>query len=73
MQIDYDCHKDKDTKRLVADVSFHNPQMVALANGLSEYNEDLKNDKIDKEEYQIEIDSLMSIFNVPITENIDKK
>lgn len=35
-------------------------------------NGDLMNDKIDEEEYQIEIDSLMSMFNVPISEDIEQ-
>lgn len=73
MTIEYDCHKDENTNSLIANVSFHNPQMVALINGLSEYKKYLATDKIDKEEYNLEISSMMSMFNVPINEYIDKK
>lgn len=54
------------TKRLVTSIKIENPQIAALISRWNELNSELANDKIDTDEYNIWIDSLMNSFNIPI-------
>jgi hypothetical protein len=54
------------TRRLVANINVESPQIASLISRWNELNSDLENKKIDTEEYNIWIDSLMNSFNIPI-------
>ena len=55
-----------DTRRLVASINIESPQITSLVSRWNELNNELKNDKIDTDEYNIWIDSLMNSFNIPV-------
>ena len=54
------------TKRLVTSINIESPQIAALISNWTELNNDLKINKIDTDEYNIWIDSLMESFKIPI-------
>ena len=55
-----------DTRCLVASINIESPQIASLVSRWNELNNELKNDKIDADEYNIWIDSLMNSFNIPV-------
>ena len=55
-----------DTRRLVASINIESPQIASLVSRWNELNNELKNDKIDTNEYNIWIDSLMNSFNIQV-------
>jgi transcriptional regulator with XRE-family HTH domain len=55
-----------ETRRLVASIDVESPQIASLISRWNELNNDLENEKIDSDEYNIWIDSLMNSFNIPI-------
>ena len=55
-----------DTRRLVASINIESPQIASLVSRWNELNNELKNDKIDTDEYNIWIDSLMNSLNIPV-------
>ena len=54
------------TRRLEASINIDSPQIASLISRWNELNSDLASDKIDTDEYNIWIDSLMNSFNIPI-------
>lgn len=55
-----------DTRRLVASINIESPQVASLISRWNELNNELQSDKIDTDEYNIWIDSMMNSFNIPI-------
>lgn len=54
------------TRRLVASINIESPQIASLVSRWNELNKELETDKIDSDEYNIWIDSLMNSFNIPV-------
>lgn len=55
-----------DTRRLEASINIESPQVASLISRWNELNNELQSDKIDTDEYNIWIDSMMNSFNIPI-------
>lgn len=55
-----------ETRRLVTTINIESPQAASLIPRWNELNKELKKDKIDSDEYNIWIDSMMNSFNIPI-------
>lgn len=66
LNVDCSVTPNKETRRLRASIIIENPQISAMLSQWNELNEDLENDKIDSDEYNIWIEDLMSLFNIPI-------
>ena len=54
------------TRRLVASINIESPQIASLVSRWNELNKELESEKIDSDEYNIWIDSLMNSFNIPV-------
>lgn len=54
------------TRRLVASINIESPQIASLISRWNELNKELGSEKIDSDEYNIWIDSLMNSFNIPV-------
>ena len=54
------------TRRLVASINIESPQIASLISHWNELNKELESEKIDSDEYNIWIDSLMNSFNIPV-------
>lgn len=65
-------HVDEESGSLVETISFENAQIVAMTDGLFKMMEDVKSGKMDPNEYQMEIDDLMQMFNIPISKHTGK-
>lgn len=59
---------NKENGELQEVISFDNIQIVAMVDGLFKAIKDLESGKIDEEEYQMEIDDMMKMFNVSISQ-----
>ena len=66
LPINCSVNANKESKRLVATINIESPQMFSMLSGYNELNDSLEEDKIDSDEYNICIDDLMSMFNIPI-------
>ena len=50
----------------MASINIESPQIASLISRWNELNKELESDKIDSDEYNIWIDSLMNSFNIPV-------
>ncbi len=64
--VDCSTSVNTETRRLVASINIESPQVASLISRWNELNKELEEDKIDTDEYNIWIDSMMNSFNIPI-------
>jgi len=50
----------------VASINIESPQIASLISRWNKLNKELETEKIDSDEYNIWIDSLMNSFNIPV-------
>ena len=64
--VEYSTSVNTATRHLVASINIESPQIASLVSRWNALNKELKSEKIDTDEYNIWIDSLMNSFNIPV-------